>query len=514
MKLRAGSKWIEVQEGRSGRKLAFRPSRRGTSLDDEFSCMVGGEFDRNLQAWLVTDCDRNHTALRALRGEDPFARFKVPFEPAGRRPELMPHQRSLIGSALQYRTEEWAADPGTGKTLAAIEVMELSGLARWWWVGPAQVLADTKRQFERWGATLRPEKWITWHGLPKAVQEYDGPAPEGIIFDEASRLRGCGEWFKAARHVAQAQDKEYGGRAIRLNMTGTPAPLDPLDWFGQIEVLVPALLRESSKADLAKRLAIINYSEGFPQIVGWRKDEVEKLARRIAPVVRVVRAKDVLELPPFWMHVEDLEVSLETKHAAKMLVATSATGAEALGKLRQLSDGFQYVEVGSHESRRGTTPKDDALREKLSIAEDDGRIVIYAGFRDSIDRCVEVCESEGWKVLRLDGRGYHPDASLLSEFEAGCLRFPEEKWAFVGHPKSGGLGLNLTAPRYQVLYSLDFDGESYEQCLARLHRKGQTRGVTVWVLCHLKTDRYVLKNLQDKVDVERATLDEIRRIIS
>lgn len=470
--------------------------------------MVGGERDRGSGAWIITDCERNRLQLEALQGRDPWAALRTPTGLAGRRPELKAHQRRLIGSGLAKRCGIWAAEQGTGKTLAAFEVIEALG-GRGWWIGLPGVLPDTRNQAHRWALTNHPERWLSCYSLQSFLETYSGPAPEWIVFDECTILKGCGAIYKAVSHLVKAMRVEHGAKAAVFLLSGKPAPHEPTDWWAPAELVAPGLLRESSPADLRRRLAVIDDSEGYPVVKSWRMDEVEKLGRRLAPVVTVIRAKDCLDLPECEIEVVDLPIDPETLQAAKLIAGTAESGLRALELLRQFSDGFQYMANGAV---RCPTPKDDFLREKLRATAEDGRIAIYAPYRESIDRIVEVCKEEGWNVCRRDGRGYDPDPPPLSEFDASTST-GQGKWAFVAHFRSGGLGLNLTAPRVQVLYSLNFDWGAYDQTIKRLHRLGQTRGVKIYVLAHLKTDRYVFGKLEAREELQNVTLDEVRRVL-
>lgn len=509
-KFLVNKRWIPVTIARHGKKLAIQPARPVPELEDEFRSWVGGEFDRGLGCWIVTDCPRNQLQIQRLTGLDPWKHLRHLSEPAtGGRAALRDHQRLLIGVGMDKRKNIWASEQGTGKTLAAIELIERVDQPTWW-IGPARVLPDTKMQFERWGAQRHPDQWLSWHGQRGFLEKYRGPAPRVLIADECTIIKGCGPIYDALQHISRAMTEEHGDNCWKILMSGKPAPNEPTDWWAPAETLEPGLLRESTPADLRHRIAVIDNSEGFPVVKSWKEDEVERLGRRLAPICTVIRAADCLDLPPCEIEVIDLPIERDMLDAAKMIAASAGTGAQALNLLRQLSDGFQY---GDGQTARCPTPKDDFLRAKLAQGEDDGRIAIYASYRESIDRCVEICHAEGWNVLRCDGRGYDPGPEPLREFDAATSS-GLGRWAFVGHPRSGGFGLNLTAPRVQVLYSLDFDWGAYDQTIKRLHRLGQTRGVRIYVPSHLKTDKFVLKRLQEKGDLQNVTLDEIRRVLS
>ena len=87
-----------------------------------------------------------------------------------------------------------------------------------------------------------------------------------------------------------------------------------------------------------------------------------------------------------------------------------------------------------------------------------------------------------------------------------------EKVAFVGHPKSAGMGLTLTASPVVIYYSNDFDMEARVQSEDRIHRIGldMNRGATIIDLIHLSSDLKVLENLQKKRDLQSLSLGEFK----
>lgn len=376
-----------------------------------------------------------------------------------------------------------------------------------------------------------------WH------EEAPFECPDGVIFDESSRLKNGGSnRAQAAQRLADRIRAERDGWVIE--MTGTPAPHDICDWHSQAEIACPGLLRESTRAHLERRCAIIEQKEigdgrTFGDIIGWKEDEAENLRRRLAPITLVYLSKDVLELPELVKEVIELPVAEDMRRAARLAAESASCAAQALNRLRQLSDGFQYGGVAecpvckgmeyecpkcdgigflpTEGVRRAPGPKDDRLRYDLGLNEEVGRLVIYAGYRASIDRCVELCQEEGWHVLRCDGRGWDSELfaegfgelDLLREMDLATRTDRIEQLAVVAHPKSGGLGQNWTAPRENIFFSNDFDAEARWQAEKRTHRNGQTRGVRIKDYSHLPTDAFVLRNLEAKRAWQSITLGEI-----
>lgn len=568
--LMAGKRIIPVEIDKAGKKLALK-FRFHRPMIDEVKSWRGAEWDKENRRWLVTDCERNQIQLTLLRGETPdaLARYSETHprvEP--HRALCMVHQSAMIDLGMGVRRCIWAAEMGTGKSLAAIEVMEHAaemGFDNWWWVAPAKVLRAIELELAKWKSTVMP-RLVSYDKLRKILEQWPKglPAPHGVIFDESSRIKSPGaQRTKAAMALADAVRIEHDGFVIC--MTGSPAPKDPCDWWAQAEVACPGYLRESSIVHLRRRLAVIEMVQGperaYPHLVSWKTDEVEYLKRRLGGLVGVWLSRECLDLPEIRREIVTLPPSPETLRAARLIANTAGTALECLSMLRQLSDGFQYS-ADDEPTVHVPTPKTEALQHILARYEETGRIIVYAGFRASVSHATQTCLGDGWTVLQCDGRGWalvgmvaekrterqrakpgekcDSDGWVLGEFtepEATSFNRPLsekdanhylaaldlgtddgkiEKLAFVAHPKSGGLGLNLTAAPAAVYYSNDFEFESRIQSEKRGHRKGMDvdRGFTIWDLCHLPTDKLILDNLAAKKVLQAITMGDVREALN
>jgi SNF2 family DNA or RNA helicase len=306
------------------------------------------------------------------------------------------------------------------------------------------------------------------------------------------------------------------------------------------------------------------------------KDEVRFLYKRMAGLVKVCFKKDVLkDLPEINFRTIECTPTEATLRAEKLILKTAKRAIEALIQTRELSDGFQYKETESDERAtcelchgkrtilhpryvgpeeieqrdrvfkdelwetseeacpycnatgsvtrkvrtgvRVPTPKDKILEELLDEYEDVGRVVIYGGFTETVDKICELVKREGWHFIRVDGRGW---VSTLMDYKdpRGMLKIFQEdqdlypKVVFVAQPSSGGIGLTLTAAPVEIFYSNDFNLDSRLQAVARCHRPGMdlNRGLTVVDLIHLKTDQKVLDNLNAKKDLMNLTMGNLR----
>lgn len=286
------------------------------------------------------------------------------------------------------------------------------------------------------------------------------------------------------------------------------------------------------------------------------KNEVAYLYERMKGLVLVKFKKDCLDLPDKQYRKIVLEPTQKTINLARAFMAKATTVIGGITLLRELSDGFQYREEvkdkiicnvcrGSGNiddpldgaarvvcdvcggegwktrykrvAEQITCPKEAALCELLDEMGEIGRIVIYAGFTGSVDRCVQICQSSGWGTVRVDGRGWNTSSDLegdpLDIFQDELEKYP--RVAFIGQPQAAGIGLTLTASPMIVYYSNDFNFENRVQSEDRIHRPGMdlNRGATIVDLLHLPTDQLVLDNLKKKKRLQALTMGDLSEVL-
>jgi hypothetical protein len=165
-------------------------------------------------------------------------------------------------------------------------------------------------------------------------------------------------------------------------------------------------------------------------------------------------------------------------------------------------------------------PKEKVLKDLLDEHDDVGRIVIYAGFTGSVERCIKVVKSAQWDYIRFDGQGCSSSIDGLNQ--EGLLKaFQDNKEdykriAFIGQAGAAGMGLTLTASPTIVYYSNDFNAESRIQSEDRIHRPGMDTnlGATIIDIFHLGSDKYVYDNLKKKKRLQDMSLGELSNVIN
>lgn len=636
-RLIAGQKAVKVQMTQTDDEIHFKFGFHNL-LKDEIKSMEGAHFDWPTKTWRVSNSQRNQFQLEYLQGKNPYAWYDRPlittWKP--RRECLMSHQREMTMHVLTYHFMILAAEMGTGKTLALIEAIEEFGYKDVLWVGPRSAIEAVDLEFRKWNAQIIPEL-ITYDKLRNLIEFWPPgqKAPRVVVFDESSRCKSPNaQRTIAARHLADYVRKDWGNQGAVVELTGSPMPKSPVDWWSQAEIARPGFLKEGTPEKFRRRLGLIvdktSLSGGtYPQLVTWldderkckecgqfkehanhdikaalfaettttfhtweeSKNEVSYLYKRMKGITLVHFKKDCVDLPDKRFRTIECTPNADTLRAAKLILAAAPSTIVGLIQLRELSDGFQYneeisgykvcprcegkgvrpeptftghgfednpaaveiwqseeideeqkfkllMEMGcGFEEIEGTCqqcdgaekvsittrtvtqvpcPKEDRFIDIIDSHDDDGRLVSYAGFTGSIDRCVGIYQKMKWNWIRVDGRGWacswgaRRPREMLEEFQNPRGRF--EKLGLIGHPGSAGMGLTLTAACETVYYSNDFNAESRVQSMDRIHRIGMdlNKGALITDLVHLPTDLKVIQNLQKKLDLQNLSLGVFR----
>lgn len=344
--------------------------------------------------WSVDNCPRNWFQLRYLSGSAPYAPYDQELVPVTTPHPIRSHQEIMARHALTRHYCIFACEMGTGKTLAAIVTMEVSGVRDWWWVGPKSALAAVELEFEKWkpknadGSPIRPT-FMTYDGLKKTMLNWSPgkKAPQGVVFDECSKAKTpTAQRTQAAQALADGVRADWGDAGYVILMSGTPAPKSPVDWWSQCEIAQPGFLVEGDIFKLKNKLAVVKTKESlaggaYPHLVTWRDDEskckvcgltehenpehddplmedyhpyekgvneVARLYKRMKGLVLVQFKKDCLDLPEKQYRVITLTPTPQILRAAQFISKTEPRAAQVLTLLRELSDGFQYVkkEIG------------------------------------------------------------------------------------------------------------------------------------------------------------------------
>lgn len=362
-------------------------------LLEEIKSMEGARWHPKVKFWSIMNNSRNKFQLSYLKGENPYAHYDQELiEYSSERP-LYEHQIVMVRHGLTYHYVIFAAEMGTGKSLSAIEIMEYVkkhyGLEDYeaWYIGPKSGMVAFSLELEKWNSLVHP-RMFTYERLVKYLKNWNNTEvlPKIIIPDECSKVKTpTAQRSQAVMWLADAVREEYGENGYVIEMSGTPAPKSPVDWWHQCEVACPGFIREGNIHKFKARLCLIEQRESnitggvYPHVVTWFDDsnkcricgrgkddnchtefaqasgeghewvesinEVEKLYRRMRGLVLVQFKKDCLDLPEKQYEIVQLKPTVEMLRASKLIAKNSTRTIQALTLMRELADGFQYQDV-------------------------------------------------------------------------------------------------------------------------------------------------------------------------
>jgi len=211
--------------------------------------------------WSVVDDQHNAFQLRYLQGDKPYAAYKSPLPVYEHlRPELMDHQRNGVSFLLTRRCCILSGEMGVGKTLTEIQAREIAKPQSAWYVAPRSGIKAVERELRKWECLIRPTM-MTYNGLVKRVKQLEGfdfKPPQWLTLDESSCVKTpTSQRTMAAVIMANAMREYWGDDCWIILMSGSPAPLSPLDWWAQCHIACPGYLIEGDIGKLKRRLAVL-----------------------------------------------------------------------------------------------------------------------------------------------------------------------------------------------------------------------------------------------------------------
>jgi len=331
--------------------------------------------------------------------------------------------------------------------------------------------------------------------------------------------------------------------------TGTSMSTGPLNLYTQYKFLDPEILGYSTytafKNDFAvwERRTVNNTRGHYDHLVGYQN--LDKLAGLIKPYTDRVLKKDCLDLPEklrkkILVELAPKQRAMYNKMLAESIVALrdayrQQTGVAApsdpdpeneilffltnenvpsviaknaavrTGKLKQISSGFIIDDDKAVHIIDGPNPKLAALLD--SIQDYPGKIIIWAWYREEMRLLIDTLRAEYGDEAVVHYYG----GTTADEREVAKHRFQNDESCrfFVGQPRSGGIGLTLTASCVTMYFSR-VPYEARYQSEDRNHRIGQTENV-------LYVDFVAQDTVEEKADeamqVQAAIIDSVYKLL-
>lgn len=460
------------------------------------------------------------------------------------------HQRKAFQMAHTTPHIALLFEQGCGKTLEAIAISGADFLAgrlqRMLILAPKSVVPVWPKEYERFadfpyqvaalrGTSLQKQKQFAafppagdalqvvvinyesaWR-IEKQLLAWLGKASGyGVIADESQRIKTPGaEQSKAVHRLGK-------DAARRMILSGTPVNNSPLEFFSQYKFLDPTVFGTSFTA-FRSRYARMGGFQG-KVVVGYQN--LPELVDKAHSIAYRVSKAEALDLPPELYVTRVVELGREARKMydamRKDAFLELETGGQItaqnvltkIGKLQRMTGGFVSLEEDGLPT--GVTYKlhDDKLgvfEELLDEIMDAGKkTVVFVRYLDEL-HAVE-------KLLEARKLGYRSIYGDVSQDDRG--RFVDEFQddpavrVFVAQIRTAGLGLTLTAADTSIFYSTGYSLEDYAQACARIHRTGQTRSVTHYLLvCEDTIDEDIAEALQKKKSMADLVVDNYKTLL-
>ena len=362
--------------------------------------------------------------------------------------------------------------------------------------------------------------------------------PEAVVADESHKIKDYSA--KRTKKLLELSGPEYKYKPNskekelirpepkhKFILTGTPVLNTPMDLFTQF------LFMDGGKTFgdsfyIFRATYFHDKNAGMPKakyFPDWKPipQMLDIMAKKIANSAMSAKKSDCLDLPPFVpkkislgmspaqskMYEEmkrDFITFMETEGREPSPVTAQLAITKAL-RLMQITSGFVRDTQGE-DHQLPATPKLEALRELLSDLAPHHKVIVWAVWKENYAQIKALCRELGFRFVEVTG-----DTPAGKRFE-NVDRFnndPDVR-VFIGHPGSGGIGINLVASDIAIFYSRTFSLEHSLQAEARNYRGGSEihQSVTRYdLVCSETIDEAVQKRLEQKLEIGHSVLKEL-----
>lgn len=361
--------------------------------------------------------------------------------------------------------------------------------------------------------------------------------PEAIVWDESHKLKDYrSKRAKLADHLSNPPARQ---KPFTYILSGSPVLNSPLDIFQQFKILDGGQAFGKNYFSFRARY-FRDRNEGMPRDRYFPKWEIRNLQKdgfdgvgeinsRIYEKGMRVEKVECLDLPPevsttikvgmskdqerlYNEMRKDLITFYNSKACTAQLAITKAL------RLMQITSGFVAVEDKSVEAEDPTielqlkeTPKLEALKGLLTECQEQGKkVIVWAVWKENYRQIRELLTKMKIQFCEVHGEISPVQKNLaVKTFQTDptCM-------VYLGHPGSGGIGINLTVSDTSIFYSRTFSLEHYLQARARNHRGGSKEAghekITHYdLVCEGTIDELVVQKLGQKLQMSDQLLRDM-----
>jgi SNF2 family DNA or RNA helicase len=367
-------------------------------------------------------------------------------------------------------------------------------------VCPKSVVQNWVREAERFVPGMRASAWKggDLRSLRKCIDQSDLVVVNYAQLRILANLLTAIHWHAIVLDEAQYIKNPASQTAVaacalagnyRLALSGTPIENRLMDLWSIMQFAMPGLL--GLRSHFQKRFD--SRTDGFAR---------QRLSSRVRPfILRRSKSEVAKDLPE--RIEEDLLVEMEGSQEllyraelkrARQAILKIETSKEldkqrfnVLTSLLRLRQICCHPGLVSEDHGHADSAKLDALTDLLEpLMEEGHKVLVFSQFVEMLERVEREVDARGWDSFMLTGETENR-GELVDEFQAH-----EGSAVFLISLRAGGMGLNLTAASYVVLFDPWWNPAVENQAIDRTHRIGQTHQVIAY--------RLVVKNsIEEKI---------------
>jgi superfamily II DNA or RNA helicase len=467
--------FIDLGEGRSG---LLREQESLQELFSEGELVSDGVEVSKFQAGICLEMPEVHFApdLEKLKNIHAETITPDPLFQTTLRPYQL-HGFNWIETLYQAGLHGILADEmGLGKTVQALAFLSLKNpQGRYLIVVPASLLFNWERECAKFlphfpcrrnGGEMLQEGilLVSYHQLRTQIDRFEGIAWDVLILDEAHLIKNPdAEITKAIKRL-----KSH----FRLSMTGTLIENHSRELWSQFSFLMPGLLGE--RAAFEQNLALSEIDSRY----------LKRVQKLIHPFILRRRKEEVAkDLPPLEEQTIYIEMGEEQRNTYERFLADAKQGLLKKVSLDGLSkhrmEVFETIlrlrQITCHPALIGQNSPSAKLEALLAdietIIAEGKKALVFSQFSSMLHLIAKELQERNIPFVLLEG--------ATRDRESVVKAFQEDPkiHIFLISLKAGGVGLNLTAADYVLLYDPWWNEAAEAQAIGRAHRIGKTKPV-------------------------------------
>jgi len=468
--------------------------------------------------------------------------------PSGEDDFLFAHQQLCREIAERYSRYAFFLDTGTGKTIAALQiiyddVMNKSNKRKWLVVCKLSLIrnawiADCEKYYpelkivnlHKNDAAFEKEAdiyIINYESFTRRFDKIRNLNIDGVIIDESSKMKSPkSNITKTLLTFSKEVERWY-------ILSGEPAPNTMEEYFAQMKSIDPSLLGSIFSNFRAVWFYPVNRGNFTKYEITPEKES--QMIQQIKKRAIYKSKEECFDLPGKVDVVREIEMpsDLKKKYATMKKQLYTLLGddfvlapnvAVSLGKLNQLTSGILIDEDQTH---RVSDAKIKVLEEVLEEIPKNRQVIIWAHYKEEFRMIKELLgersvtynsQTDAEQVEPLVeyhyGKGsfnnFREDGYTVKDLAEKLFKDGKVKY-FIANSASIGHGATLTNCSYSIYYCLTYSWENFKQSKDRIYRYSQKEKCTYIYLLMEKSIDYILFNtLQSKGDMSKRVLEHLK----